>query len=84
MTDAYSPSAAYRRVVADLTGRPVLVPAAPELVALGAAAQAASVLAGCPAPDVGIAWGLGAGDVVEPDPSVDREAIRAAYAAVRA
>ena len=35
-------SAAYRRVVADLTGRPVLVPADDELVAAGAAVQAAA------------------------------------------
>ena len=29
------------------------------------------------------AWDLGAGEVVEPDPAVDRAAIRAAYAAAR-
>ena len=40
-------SAAYRRVVADLTGRPVLVPSEGELVAAGAAVQAAAVHLGC-------------------------------------
>ena len=40
-------SAAYRRVVADLTGRAVVVPADDELVACGAAVQAAAVLHGC-------------------------------------
>ena len=75
-------SAAYRRVVADLTGRPVELPAADELVALGAAAQAAAVLAGTGLDDVVGAWGLrGGGTVVEPDQSVDRAAVRAAYAA---
>jgi len=72
-------SAAYRRVVADLTGRPVLVPTEPELVACGAAAQAAAVLTGSTPAEVAEAWGLGAGQVIEPDPSVDGAAIRAAF-----
>ena len=74
-------SAAYRRVVADLTGRPVQVPDEQELVAGGAAVQAAAVALGCPLADVAAAWGLGRGAVVEPDGRVDRAAIRAAYAA---
>jgi xylulokinase len=76
-------SAAYRRVVADLTGRAVTVPADAELVACGAAVQAAAVLHGSSFEEIATAWDLGAGDVVEPDPSVDRDAIRAAYAAAR-
>jgi xylulokinase len=76
-------SAAYRRVVADLTGRAVLVPTDQELVACGAAVQAAAVLHGSSFDEVATAWELGAGEVVEPDPSVDRDAIRAAYAAAR-
>ena len=40
-------SAAFRRVVADLTGRPVVVPAEDELAACGAALQAAAVFHGC-------------------------------------
>ncbi len=74
-------SAAYRQVVADLAGRPVLVPDADELVALGAAVQAAVVLTGASFADVAAAWGLGRGTVVEPDPSVDGASIRAAYRA---
>ncbi len=76
-------SAAYRRVVADLTGRVVTVPATEELVACGAAVQAAAVLNGCPFDDVAEAWSLGTGETVEPDPTVDRAAIRAAYAGAR-
>jgi xylulokinase len=74
-------SAAYRRVVADLTGRVVVVPSDKELVAAGAAVQAAAVLLGCDFTDVSEAWGLGRGDVVEPDDAVDSTMVRAAYAA---
>ena len=76
-------SAAYRRVVADLTGRPVVVPDNDELVASGAAAQAAVVLHGCTFDELGAAWNLGTGTTIEPDPTVDIAGIRAAYAAVR-
>jgi xylulokinase len=74
-------SAAYRRVVADLTGRAVRVPADEELVAGGAAVQAAAVHRGCDFAQVAAEWGLGRGDTVEPDDTVDRAAIRGAYAA---
>lgn len=73
-------SAAYRRVVADLTGRIIVVPSDDELVAAGAAVQAAAVHLGCDFAQVCDAWGLGRGDVVEPDDTVDRAAVRAAYA----
>jgi xylulokinase len=73
-------SRAYRRVVADLTGRPVRVPADDELVAAGAAVQAAAIHHGCDWAQVAEAWRLGRGDTVEPGESVDREGIRAAYA----
>jgi len=76
-------SAAFRRVLADLLGRSVIIPAADELVACGAAVQAATVLHGAAFDEIATAWNLGAGDVVEPDPSVDRDAIRAAYADAR-
>ncbi len=72
-------SAAYRRVVADLTGRPVVVPQEPELVACGAAVQAAAVLHERPIEAVAAAWGLGGGEEIDPDPDVDRRAVRAAY-----
>jgi len=72
-------SAAYRQVVADLTGRPVTVPDDEEIVARGAALQAAAVLTGRSFDDLTAAWGSGPGRVVDPDPSVDGAAIRAAY-----
>jgi xylulokinase len=73
-------SAAYRRTVADLTGRVIMVPSDEDLVAAGAAVQAAALHLGCDFSQVSDAWGLGQGDVVEPDGTVDRAAIRAAYA----
>jgi xylulokinase len=79
LTGGGSHSRAYRQVLADLTGRPVLVPAASEPVALGAAVQAAAVLAGRRIEEVVDAWQLGLGTITEPDPSIDGGAIRAAY-----
>ena len=73
-------SGAYRQVVADLTGRPVQVPDEQELVAGGAAVQAAAVHHGCDFAEIADMWGLGRGETVEPDATVDRAAIRAAYA----
>jgi xylulokinase len=73
-------SAAYRQVVADLCGRPVIVPNEDELVACGAALQAAAVLHQCGLDQLARTWGLGGGTVIEPDQSVDRGAVRAAYA----
>lgn len=77
-------SAAYRRVVSDLTGRPVIVPSETELVAAGAAVQAAATQFGGDFMAVSDAWGLGSGELIEPDPRVDRTAIRAAYRAAAA
>ena len=73
-------SDAYRRIVADLTGRPIMVPHADELVARGAAVQAAVVLTGSTFDDVAAAWDLRAGRTIEPDPTVDAAAIRERYA----
>ena len=73
-------SAAYRQVVADLAGRPVHVHPDQELVARGAAVQAAAVHAGGDFDRITQDWRLGEGAVVEPDSSVDRRAVRAAYA----
>jgi hypothetical protein len=58
----------------------VLVPETDELVARGAALQAAAVLTGRSFDALALAWGRGSTSVVEPDPSVDGAAIRAAYA----
>jgi xylulokinase len=73
-------SAAFRQTVADLTGREVVVPDTDELVACGAAAQAATVLHGCGIDELADAWDLRAGHVVEPDLTIDRVAVREAYA----
>ena len=73
-------AAAYRRVVADLTGRAVRVPAEDELVAAGAAVQAAAVHHGCNFAAGGRRMGTRPRRHVEPDETVDRLAIRAAYA----
>ena len=59
-------SAAYRRTLADLAGRPVLVPDAAEHVATGACVQAAAALLDVSPQEVAAAWGLGAGAIVEP------------------
>jgi xylulokinase len=74
-----SRSTAFRRVVADLTCRPVVVPSEPELVAAGAAVQAAAVYLGRDCASVSTAWGLGRGELIEPDERVDSAAVRAAY-----
>ena len=71
-------SAAYRRTLADLAGRPVLVPDAAEHVAAGACVQAAATLLDVSPQEVATAWGLGAGTMVEPQ-AIDRDAIRARY-----
>jgi xylulokinase len=76
-------SPAFRRVLADLSGRPLLVPGADETVATGACVQAAAVLLGRPLAEVQEDWGLGAGTLVEPDDSVDAAVVRGAYAEVR-
>jgi xylulokinase len=57
--------ATWRDVVRRLSGRPVIVPDADELVALGAAAQAAALVTG-EAPDaVARRWGTGRGTVLD-------------------
>jgi xylulokinase len=73
-------SAAYRQVVADLTGRCVHVPSDHELVARGAAVQAAAVLAGRSTTEVAEAWGGGTDAVVEPVSGTAGDEVRSAYA----
>ena len=75
-------SSAYRQITVDLVGSPVIVPSESELVASGAAVQAAAVYHRCGFDAVAEAWGLGVGDVVEPRGSVDRTAVRAAFSEV--
>ncbi|MFD6227534.1 xylulokinase [Streptomyces sp. NPDC060232] len=57
---------AWQQTVLRLSGRGVQVPEARELVALGAAAQAAALLTGEPADAVARRWGIAGGRVLEP------------------
>jgi xylulokinase len=74
-------SPVYQRVLADLAGRAVTIPPPQEYVATGACVQAAAVLQGCAASEVTAAWNFAAAATVEPDPVVDRDAIRDQYRA---
>ncbi len=78
-------SRAYRQVLADLSGRAVLVPVDDEQVAAGACVQAAAVATGAEPSDVADRWKLGDGDVIDPAPASAAAAadVRAAYAKVR-
>ena len=77
-------SRAYRQVLADLSGRAVLVPRAEEQVATGACVQAAAVFSGTDPIDVADRWRLGEGDTVEPGPAATAsDDVRAAYATLR-
>ncbi|AZM87571.1 xylulokinase [Streptomyces sp. W1SF4] len=62
---------AWQRTVLRLSGRAVRVPEARELVALGAAAQAAALLTGEPADAVARRWRTTEGPVLEPVPRDD-------------
>jgi xylulokinase len=77
-------SRAYRQVLADLSGRQVVMPHAEEQVATGACVQAAAVVSGADPHEIADRWGLGAGDVVDPGPGASAAAdVRAAYAHLR-
>lgn len=76
-------SAAYRQLLADAAAVSVVVPHTDETVATGAAVQAAVVATGRSFAEVTEAWGLGAGDTVDPRPRVDSAALRAFYAQAR-
>jgi len=78
-----APSAAFQRVLADLSGRPVVVPDAAEHVAAGACIQAAAVVGARPVSAVARTWRLAHGPTVEPGVDVDAAAVRAAYADAR-
>jgi xylulokinase len=84
MTGGGARSRAFRQVLADLSGRVVVVPEVDEAVATGACVQAAAVLQQRPMDEVQRAWGLGRGHMVEPGPGSTAAAdVRAAYAARR-
>ncbi len=76
-------SEAVRQVAATVLGREVVVPAAGEYVADGAARQAAWVLSGAEEPPRWGGSGSGEATVVPADASGDGEAVRARYAQVR-
>ena len=82
LTGGGARSAAYRQILADLSGRPVVVPGSSEAVALGAAAQAAAVLARLPPEEVVEAWSVGPTTTVRPN-EIDRDDIRHRYTRVR-
>jgi xylulokinase len=77
-------SRAYRQVLADLSGRAVLVPRSDQQVATGACVQAAAVATGAEPADIADRWRLGEGDEVEPGPGATAAAdVRGAYGALR-
>lgn len=76
-------SRAYRQILADLSGRPVVTSGLDETVATGAAIQAAAVLARCDPLEVATAWDLHRTEVTEPSGGVDRATIRTRYAELR-
>jgi xylulokinase len=65
----------WQRVVTELSGRMVQVPDAGELVALGAAAQAAACLTGEAPEAIAGRWGIRRGTVVEPPERADVDAL---------
>ena len=89
-----SRSPAFQAVVAALSGRPVIVPAADEFVTAGACLQAALTLSVSASqsgfdPSAAVAqtaseWNLGTGTTIEGGSGIDIEAVRRAYAQVRA
>ncbi len=79
-----SRSAAYRQVLASLAGRPVVVPGAEEIVAAGAALQAAVLVTGSTPAGIADAWGLRSGTTTEPGPeAATAGGIRQRYAEAR-
>ena len=65
----------WQRVVARLSGRQVLVPKADELVALGAAAQAAACLEGEPPAEVARRWDTRSGTTLDLPAEPDEETL---------
>jgi xylulokinase len=66
LTGGGARSAAYRQRLADLAGREIVVPENDEAVAVGAALQAAAVLAGEPISSMASTWKLGGGERTNP------------------
>lgn len=82
LTGGASRSAAYRQVLADLSGSAVLTCRMVETAAGGAAVQAAAALTGRPTAEVAAAWAPVLDDVAAPGPgAAQAEAVRGAYRA---
>ncbi len=79
LTGGGARSRAVRQVLADLSGRPVEAHGNAEMVARGAAVQAAATLAGAHPSEVATAWRPDPDVVNEPGTGSDRHALRAAY-----
>ena len=76
-----SRSVAYRQRLADLSGKPAVVPDTDETVATGAAVQAAAVVSAESIDSFASRWHLGAGRTI--DPAHDAGDVRRRYAAAR-
>ena len=76
-------SAAYRQILADLSGRSVVTSDVGEAVATGACVQAAAVLHRRGPSDVRSGWTIGTTEVTEPSASRHADEVRGAYAASR-
>ncbi len=74
--------AAYRQVVSELCGLPVMLADADEAVATGACVQAAAVSLGIHHSEVAARWALGVGTPLPP-PTGDPAGVRARYAELR-
>jgi xylulokinase len=75
-------SPAYRQILADLTGREVMVADADEATARGAAVQAAAVLTGTPVQEVRAAWAPHTSVVASPRPGDLRAVLLERYSTV--
>jgi xylulokinase len=77
-------SAAYRQILASLSGRPVSIPVDDEIVTTGAALQAAVFATGSGPEQIAEAWGLRGSEITEPGPATERSGeIRARFASAR-
>jgi len=74
-----SRAAAYQQRSADLWGSTVVLPKGDEIVATGAAVQAAAVADGGSLSEVQARWGLGSGAQIDPRRDVDAAQVRAQY-----
>jgi xylulokinase len=76
-------STVYPQLVADLLQRPVVLPVPAEYVARGACVQATAARSGRDVAAVARDWAPTGGQTIEPDPTVDACAVRAAYRELR-